>query len=68
MVAAKKVKLKGPAVVTLYYDDDSNVEIDGVIDIVELPDSALEIWHGDDSYTKVRPTYRFYQISYGEEE
>jgi len=67
MVAARKNKLRGPSVVTLYYDDDSNVQITNVTEIVEHPDTALEIWHGG-TYTKVRPTYRFYQISPEEDE
>lgn len=65
-MAAKNIKFEGFAVVTLRYEDDK-VEIFGVSALKEHPDGSLEIEHGD-KVTKVRPTYRLYELGPDPEE
>lgn len=60
-MAAKSLKSDGPAIVVLFYPDDTKITIRGVVEFLEHEDGTLVLKHGD-IRSKVRPDYRLYQI------
>ena len=66
-MTARTFEVSGLAVITIRYEDDK-IEIFGVREFEEFPDGSLEIEHGNNQITRVRPTYRLYQIGLDEED
>ena len=67
VMAERSSKFPNPAAITVMYEDDVEFFIGNIHKITEHEDGSLEIWH-ENKVTRVRPTYRIYQIdlSYGD--
>lgn len=60
-MAAPSPTFDGPAIVVLFYPDDTQITFRRVTQFDELADGTLVISH-DETISKVRPSYLLYQI------